>query len=101
MAERVQKLAEESKNSVGQTGDLVESITKKILGASIDSVDITRGMEEISASTEEQTASMEEISATAAQLGQEAYLLKEAIAKEIKTKLDLDSPKRITKKKIK
>lgn len=86
VAERVQKLAEESKNSVGQTSNIVESITKKILEASIDSVDITRAIEEISASTEEQTASMEEISATAAQLGQEAYILKEGIAKQITVK---------------
>jgi len=101
VAERVQKLAEESKNSVGQTSDIVESITKKILEASIDSVDITRGMEEISASTEEQTASMEEISATAAQLGQEAYVLKEAIAKEIVSKSARITSKEESQKKYK
>jgi len=101
VAERVQKLAEESKNSVSQTSGIVESITKKILAASIDSVDITRGMEEISASTEEQTASMEEISATAAQLGQEAYGLKEAIAKEITAKGALITSKENAQKRYK
>ena len=79
----------------------MESITKKILEASIDSVDITRGMEEISASTEEQTASMEEISATAAQLGQEAYVLKEAIGKEITSKSARSISKEDSQKKYK
>ncbi|MFX1238069.1 MAG: methyl-accepting chemotaxis protein [Promethearchaeota archaeon] len=85
VAERVQKLAEESKSSVERTGEIVDFITKNILNASMDSVEMSRGMEEISTATEEQTASMEEISATAAQLGQEAYALKEALSQNIKT----------------
>ncbi|MBN1803139.1 MAG: hypothetical protein JW891_16635, partial [Candidatus Lokiarchaeota archaeon] len=84
VAERVQKLAEESKSSVERTGEIVDFITKNIMSASMDSVEMSRGMEEISTATEEQTASMEEISATAAQLGQEAYALKEALSKDIK-----------------
>ncbi len=84
VAERVQKLAEESKSSVERTGEIVDFITKNIMSASMDSVEMSRGMEEISTATEEQTASMEEISATAAQLGQEAYALKEALSQDIK-----------------
>ncbi len=85
VAERVQKLAEESKSSVERTGEIVDFITKNIMSASMDSVEMSRGMEEISTATEEQTASMEEISATAAQLGQEAYALKEALSQDIKS----------------
>ncbi len=84
VAERVQKLAEESKSSVERTGEIVDFITKNIMSASMDSVEMSRGMEEISTATEEQTASMEEISATAAQLGQEAYALKEALSQNVK-----------------
>lgn len=53
VAERVQKLAEESKTSVGQTENIVEFITKKIVEISFDSVEISRGMEDISSAAEE------------------------------------------------
>ena len=76
VADRVQKLAEEAKNSVEQTAMIVESITKDIENATSDSLEISRAMEEISTAAEEQTASMEEISATSGILGIEADSLK-------------------------
>ena len=76
VAEKVQKLAEESKNSVEKTVDIVASILEKIKAAALNSEEISRAMEEISTAAEEQTASMEEISATAGLVGQEVESLK-------------------------
>jgi len=76
VAEKVQKLAEESKNSVEKTVDIVASILEKIKIAALNSEEVSRAMEEISTAAEEQTASMEEISATAALVGEEVESLK-------------------------
>jgi len=80
VAEKVQKLAEESKSSVEKTFDKVISIIERIQRTAQNSVDITGAMEEISTSTEEQTASMEEITATANILGKEADSLKSKLS---------------------
>lgn len=80
VAEKVQKLAEESKNSVEKTAEIVEKITREIKETTIDSLDISRAMEEISTAAEEQTASMEEISATSGILGEEVDSLKEQLS---------------------
>ena len=80
VAEKVQKLAEESKNSVEKTGDLVENITREIKKTTVDSMDISKAMEEISTAAEEQTASMEEIAATSGLLGDEVESLKEQLS---------------------
>ncbi len=76
VAEKVQKLAEESKSSVEKTIDKVISIINKIEKSAQKSMEISDSMEEISSATEEQTASMEEITATASVLGREADILK-------------------------
>jgi hypothetical protein len=80
VAEKVQKLAEESKSSVEKTFEKVISIIERIQRTARNSVDITGAMEEISTSTEEQTASMEEITATANILGKEADSLKSQLS---------------------
>ena len=80
VADRVQKLAEEAKNSVEKTAEIVESITKDIEKATTDSLEISRAMEEISTAAEEQTASMEEITATSGVLGEEVESLKEQLS---------------------
>ena len=80
VAEKVQKLAEESKNSVEKTAEIVENITREIKETTIDSLDISRAMEEISTAAEEQTASMEEISATSGILNEEVDSLKEQLS---------------------
>jgi hypothetical protein len=80
VAEKVQKLAEESKNSVEKTAEIVEKITREIGETTSDSLDISRAMEEISTAAEEQTASMEEISATSGILGEEVDSLKEQLS---------------------
>jgi len=80
VAEKVQKLAEESKNSVEKTAEIVENITREIKETTSDSLDISRAMEEISTAAEEQTASMEEISATSGILGEEVDSLKEQLS---------------------
>lgn len=64
VADKVQKLAEESKKTVEQTIDKVSTIIEKINTAALNSQLISGAMEEISTSAEEQTSSMEEISAT-------------------------------------
>lgn len=64
VADKVQKLAEESKNSVGKTIEIAEKITRDIKSATTSSQEISGSMEEISTSAEEQTASMEEVTAT-------------------------------------
>jgi methyl-accepting chemotaxis protein len=76
VAEKVQKLAEEAKSSVGKTSEIVAKISARIKQAATDSVEISSAMEEISSSAQEQTASMEEISATADNLGIQAEELK-------------------------
>ena len=76
VAEKVQKLAEEAKNSVEKTSEIVGIISASIKQAAADSIEIASAMEEISSSAEEQTASMEEISATADNLGKQAEELK-------------------------
>lgn len=76
VADKVQKLAEESKNSVEKTVDIVALILQKIQNAAQNSEEISRAMEEISTAAEEQTASMEEISATAGVVGHETESLK-------------------------
>ena len=68
VADKVQKLAEESKNSVEKTIEIAEKITKDIKSATTSSKDISGSMEEISTSAEEQTASMEEITVTTSRL---------------------------------
>lgn len=64
VADKVQKLAEESKKTVEQSVDKVSIIIEKINTAALNSQLISGAMEEISTSAEEQTSSMEEISAT-------------------------------------
>ena len=68
VADKVQKLAEESKSSVERTVEIAEKITKDIRSATSSSQEISGSMEEISTSAEEQTASMEEITATTSRL---------------------------------
>ena len=80
VAEKVQKLAEESKNSVEKTAEIVSKITREIGETTSNSLDISRAMEEISTAAEEQTASMEEISATSGILGEEVDSLKEQLS---------------------
>ena len=79
VADKVQKLAEESKLSVGKTTQLIETIVNNLQGVASASEEVSVGMEEISSGTEEQVASMEEISATATQL--------ESLAEELKLQL--------------
>ena len=64
VADKVQKLAEESKSSVGRTIEIAEKITKDIKSATSSSQEISGSVEEISTSAEEQTSSMEEVTAT-------------------------------------
>ena len=80
VADKVQKLAEESKNSVEKTVSIVEAISNKIEEATISSEEISRAMEEISTAAEEQTASMEEISATSNRLEDLSRELKENLS---------------------
>ena len=83
VAEKVQKLAEESRSSVEKTFDKVLRIIDNINTAAKKIEDVSSSMEEISSATEEQTASMEEITATAGILGEEAEALKRRLS-EIK-----------------
>ena len=80
VAEKVQKLAEESKSSVEKTFDKVISIIERIQRTAQNSLDISDSMEEISTATEEQTASMEEITSTASVLGEQAESLKSKLS---------------------
>ena len=82
VAEKVQKLAEESASSVERTKDIVERISQKIEHAARVSKNISLSMEEISTAAEEQTASMEEITATTGRLGELAQSLKENLAQK-------------------
>ncbi|MFX1274607.1 MAG: methyl-accepting chemotaxis protein [Promethearchaeota archaeon] len=79
VAERVQQLSEESKNSVGKTVEIIESIVSKVEQSAIETRDISLSMETISAATEDQTSSMEEITKIAATLGSEAEKLKNSL----------------------
>jgi len=80
VAEKVQQLAEESKNAVGKTFDRVNSIIEKIEKVAQKSVGISDSMGGISAATEEQTASMEEITTTVDILGIQADILKKQLS---------------------
>ena len=81
VAEKVQKLAEESKNSVEKTIDIVTTIIKKIEEVTSYSQEISHSMEEISSAAEEQTASMEEIASTSSFIGGTVQSLKEQLSK--------------------
>ena len=82
VAEKVQKLAEESASSVEKTADIVDRISKKIDHAEKVSKYISHSMEEISTAAEEQTASMEEITATSSRLGELAQDLKDNLSQK-------------------
>jgi len=82
VAEKVQKLAEESASSVEKSADIVDRISQKIEHATEVSKYISHSMEEISTAAEEQTASMEEITATSSRLGELAQDLKENLAQK-------------------
>jgi len=81
VAEKVQKLAEESKNSVEKTVDIVTNIIEKIETVANFSQEISHSMEEISSASEEQTASMEEITATSNFIGGTVQSLKEELSR--------------------
>ncbi len=81
VAEKVQKLAEESKNSVEKTVDIVTNIIGKIDVVASFSQEISHSMEGISSASEEQTASMEEITATSHIIGGNVQSLKEQLSK--------------------
>ena len=85
VADKVQKLAEESKNSVEKTSVIVKAITEHIKSAALDSQEISIAMAEISAATEQQTASMEEITATTHILEEMAENLKVNLTEYSKT----------------
>ena len=82
VAEKVQKLAEEAKNSVEKSIEIIEGISSNIGTAAQDSKSISVSMEEISAAAEEQTSSMEEITAHVNSLMQMAEELKERLLKK-------------------
>jgi len=81
VAEKVQKLAEESKSSVEKTVDIVTNIIEKIEDVARYSQEFSHSMEEISSASEEQTASMEEITATSNFIGGTVQSLKEQLLK--------------------
>ena len=81
VAEKVQKLAEESKSSVEKTVDIVTDIIKKIEDVARYSQEFSHSMEEISSASEEQTASMEEITATSNYIGGTVQSLKEQLSR--------------------
>ena len=81
VAEKVQKLAEESKSSVEKTVDIVTNIIEKIEAVASYSQDISHSMEEISSASEEQTASMEEITETSNFIGGTVQSLKEQLSR--------------------
>ncbi len=80
VADKVQKLAEESKSSVEKTVSIVETISQEIEAAAASSEEISRAMEGVSTAAEEQTASMEEISATSNRLEDLSRELKENLS---------------------
>ena len=81
VAEKVQKLAEESKNSVEKTVDIVTNIIEKIEAVASFSQEISHSMEDISSASEEQTASMEEITATSNFIGGTVQSLKDQLSR--------------------
>ena len=81
VADKVQKLAEESKSSVVKTVDIVTNIIKKIEDVASYSQEISHSMEEISSASEEQTASMEEITGTSNFIGGTVQSLQEQLSK--------------------
>ena len=81
VAEKVQKLAEESKSSVKKTVGIVTNIIEKIEDVAKYSQEISHSMEEISSASEEQTASMEEITATSNFIGGTVQTLKEQLTR--------------------
>ncbi|MFX1377058.1 MAG: methyl-accepting chemotaxis protein [Promethearchaeota archaeon] len=90
VADEVRKLAEESKNTVLETGGKIDDM--------IDKIQITHSsMEEINASTEQQTSSMEEITSTTIKLGDLAEKLKTNL---IEIGSNGDTNKEIEKKRI-
>lgn len=96
VAERVQKLAEQSKSAVEDTNakigkiidqiktqlELTKNITDKIGSATKSSKENSSAMESISASTEEQTRSLEEITSTASKMDEMTQDLKSILSKE-------------------
>jgi len=94
VAEEVRKLAEESKDAVGKTFEIVETITRKIQSVSNVSQVISSAMEGISASNEEQTASMEEISATSGKLSELADSLRNKLSEYEEKNLGIIKRKR-------
>jgi len=98
VADEVRNLAEESKNSVKKTFDLISTITGDINGIALTSEEISSAMEEISSSAEQQTASMEEITATATRLGDLAEKLKIGLTKTEETDKNVQKLKSVLKK---
>jgi methyl-accepting chemotaxis protein len=86
VASKIQQLAEESKNSVEKTTEIVNSIRSYIQNAASESKEISDAMEEISSAMEEQTASTEEITATTSRLSSLAEDLKEVLSRHTNTK---------------
>ena len=76
VADEVRKLAEESKQTINQTGTKISDIINKIQI-------ISSSLEEISVSTQQQTASMEEITSTAHNLERMAGKLKESFLENL------------------
>ncbi len=86
VAERVQKLAEESSNSVEETTEIIASIVKDIQNAAAESKGVSKAMEDINTAVEEQTASMEEITGTINRLGKMAENLKDDLMKNTRNR---------------
>jgi len=86
VADEVRKLAEESKNSVKRTVDIISGIIGDIEQTANTSEEVSSAMEEISSSAEQQTASMEEITATATRLGDLAENLKANLMGAVQSK---------------
>ena len=81
VAEKVQALAEQSKNSVEKTNKIISGITQKIEQSSNVSMELSHAMNEISAAVQEQTAALDEITSTINQLGTHAQELKDNLNK--------------------
>ena len=86
VADRVQKLAEESKSAVEKTNEIVNIMTIMIESASKHIQEISDAMVGISSSTDEQTASIEEVSTTINILKNETDKLSEPLVKFSKAK---------------
>ena len=110
VADKVQKLAEESKNAVENTGMKISEIVKRneiqisfigdisrdINMATQASKENARTVDEVSSATEEQTASMEEISATASRLSE----MSEGLREKLSEYEENNKPRRIIKQKV-